>query len=87
MELMQLLNIENTQRNRSRIGEAIRRYNLKPPHQSYSKKVLVEIFKKYNQENGKIPTPKELDKIKELPGKGTIMRFFGSWKNFRKALG
>lgn len=86
-EICVKLGIQNSQRNRSRIAEALVRYKIREKTRPYSKDELILELKKFARKLGRSPSPKDLDKARDVPGKGTYARIFGSWKNAKKVAG
>ena len=86
-ELCKLLKLSDTKRNRDRISEAMIRFKIRPKIRPYTREVLIDKLKAVSKQLGRTPNIRELDKLQDAPGKGTYMRFFGSWGAAKKAAG
>jgi hypothetical protein len=86
-ELCDLLKLENIQRNRCRIAEALLRFKIRPKSKPYTKQELIIKLKLFAKKLKRTPVPKDLDRNPKMPGKGTYIKYFGSWAKAKTVAG
>lgn len=71
-------------------GNAVKKAGLQPkPYgkgrvSDYTEEILIKKLQDFSHKLKRIPIAHDLDKVKDMPGKNTYIKFFGSWSNTLK---